>query len=953
MKLKIFCCLWAVIFFYVLSASAQENDVFFYSGGEKIFGELSNDIIAVRSKIGQSINEVKVQGTTTINTSLPATEGLSVFEKEGITFLNIIDQQSFKSSAVLSPGCGGDEDVEEVGYPFFLPSTEVPLILTDEFVVKFKPDITRSQIDAFNAANYVELVKKSPHVENKMVLKVTEASWGNAIEVANAYYESALTVFSHPNFIVHTEERFVPDDALYSDQWHLENTGQRGGTADADIDAEDAWDITRGDSSIIIAVIDDGVQIQHEDLQPNQFTNTGETPGNGIDDDTNGYIDDVHGWNFYDDTGDTNRPTTSDGHGTSVAGVAVGRGNNSIGISGVCPNCTLLPVAKGSTANDHAESFYYAESMGAQILTNSWGYTIGTPATDAVVDAINDVATNGRGGLGCVITFAMTNENVENCDPTSPDISAIDNVIAVSRSDDNDVMDNAGFGDCLEILGPTRRETGGRGPGQTTTDQTGSDGYGGGDYVDSFGGTSGATPVVAGVAALMLSVDPTLTKDAVRTILIETAEKIDATAAGYDSVTGFSSTHGYGRVNAFLAVSEAAPNVAPVADANGPYSEDCTGLSSSVVLDGTGSSDPNFGDTVTYYWETNCPGGSFDDDTSSTPTLNVNSSNGCNINCNVSLTVTDDDGLSDVDGSSVTIQDNDAPDIFEPSDITIECDESTSPTNIGTATAIDACDPDPVISWSDSSGPGSCPNEETILRSWTATDNCANADANFQFIQVVDNTPPVVEVTTPAAGVAVQDGVVLTATALDACGATDSLSFTIRENGVPIGYEDLLASQNSSGDWVLSFDTTVLLDGYYTIFAKAVDSCGNEDVSATVSFSIRNWAVLEMLPSTESNKAGRTMPVKFSLRIVEAVDPAQPFVYNEQLEIRIYQTSKPSTILQSSFFGISSKDYRVTIEGEKYITNFKTGKKPMEYTVEIWRPSNNFLIGSFTFETVK
>ena len=139
----------------------------------------------------------------------------------------------------------------------------------------------------------------------------------------------------------------------------------------------------------------------------------------------------------------------------------------------------------------------------------------------------------------------------------------------------------------------------------------------------------------------------------------------------------------------------------------------------------------------------------------------------------------------------------------------------------------------------------------------------------------------------------------------------------------------------------------------YTIFAKAVDSCGNEDVSLTVPFSIRNWAVLELLPSSEDNKAGRTMPVKFSLRIVEAVDPDQPFVYNEQLEVRIYQTSKPGTILQSSFFGDSSKYYRVTIESEKYITNFKTTKKPAEYTVEIWRPSNNFLIGSFTFETVK
>ena len=95
------------------------------------------------------------------------------------------------------------------------------------------------------------------------------------------------------------------------------------------------------------------------------------------------------------------------------------------------------------------------------------------------------------------------------------------------------------------------------------------------------------------------------------------------------------------------------------------------------------------------------------------------------------------------------------------------------------------------------------------------------------------------------------------------------------------------------------------------------------------------------------------MPVKFFLRIAAAVNPAQPFVRNEELEIRIYDASDPGNILQVSEFGVESTDYRIDRAGEKYITNFKTAKKTAEYVVEIWRASNDFLIDSFGFETVK
>ncbi|MCK4619161.1 MAG: carboxypeptidase regulatory-like domain-containing protein [Desulfobacterales bacterium] len=222
---------------------------------------------------------------------------------------------------------------------------------------------------------------------------------------------------------------------------------------------------------------------------------------------------------------------------------------------------------------------------------------------------------------------------------------------------------------------------------------------------------------------------------------------------------------------------------------------------------------------------------------------------------------------------------------------------------------------------------------------------------------VIDTTPPEVEIKFPQSGTALQDGITLMAVASDAYGIAE-VYFCVREpggaNGIPIGYEDLAGSLNSSGEWECDFDTTQLPDGYYVVIAKAIDTNDNEGWSEPVPCNIRNWAVIEFLPASKIYRAGRTMPIKFSLRIASSVDPTQPFVYNEGLEIRIYDASEPNTILlQTSLYGDTSTDYRIDTAGELYITNFKTSKTPAEYVVEIWRMSKNFLVGSFTFETVK
>jgi len=400
----------------------------------------------------------------------------------------------------------------------------------------------------------------------------------------------------------------------------------------------------------------------------------------------------------------------------------------------------------------------------------------------------------------------------------------------------------------------------------------------------------------------------------------------------------------------------------PIAEANGPYEGN---EGSPIMLSAFSSYDPD-GNITLYEWD-------FDGDgiyDTNSISSNITHTWGDGYNGTVTLRITDDEGLTNVDTAEVTV--NNTPPIVEAGpNITAECcvDEIslnatfTDPGWLDTHTA--------TIDWGDGTNETGTVDEikgtvssshtytgcGTFTLTLTVTDDDGGIGVDAATVTVVDTTPPEVKIEVPTGGAALQDGVTLTATASDFCGVAEAY-FYVREpdgaNGVDIGYEELPATLNNiSSKWEYSFDTTQLPDGYYVILAKAVDNSGNEGWSEVVPFSIRNWAVLELLPASESNKGGRTMPVKFSLRIAESVDPAQPFVYNEELEIRIYDASDNTTILQTSLYGDTSRDYRIDSVGEKYITNFKTKKQPAMYTVEIWRTSKNFLIGSFSFETVK
>ena len=285
------------------------------------------------------------------------------------------------------------------------------------------------------------------------------------------------------------------------------------------------WD--RGSTNIVIAVIDDGLEIAHPDLAGSLWTNPGELVNNqpvnnGDDDDGNGFIDDLHGWDFAPcigagPCGDNNvRPRLDELHGTSVAGVALARANNNLGVAGICPWCSFLPI-RAIDGSDYAEgvAIDYARTMGADVISNSWGYASGAVLPLNVVNAINSAAA-----AGVVVVFAMSNSVEDNCGAT-PDISSLDSVIAASTATNLDRLLPAGFGTCMDLLAPTHGGT----LDAVTTDRVGDIGYNNRsplslvspcasaepgppplsnqDYTFCFGGTSFSAPVVAGIAGLI------------------------------------------------------------------------------------------------------------------------------------------------------------------------------------------------------------------------------------------------------------------------------------------------------------------------------------------------------------------------------------------------------------------------------------------------------------------
>ncbi len=298
-----------------------------------------------------------------------------------------------------------------------------------------------------------------------------------------------------------TTRRNEPNDPLFSNQWQWLNTGQTGGLIDADTDADLAWDISRGGvtakgDTIVVAIIDDGLDYTHPDIEANAWVNHAEVPNNGFDDDENGYIDDVFGWNVFSDSPDV----FNQGHGLSVAGMIGAVGNNGIGITGINWNVKLMTIVGGSPESAAIASYSYAleqrilyhESNGERgafvVSTNSsWGIDYGQPADAPLWCAFYDSL-----GLHGILSAAATANNPDNIDsvgdlPTACTSEYLLSVTALNASNER----------TFSAFGIEHVDFGAPGEDVYTTQRN--DGYG------TTSGTSFASPVTAGLVALLYS----------------------------------------------------------------------------------------------------------------------------------------------------------------------------------------------------------------------------------------------------------------------------------------------------------------------------------------------------------------------------------------------------------------------------------------------------------------
>jgi subtilisin family serine protease len=381
-------------------------------------------------------------------------------------------------------------------------------------------------------------VGSSVRREYTLVKGLTQVSLPTGVSVESAVAslkQSSSILYAEPDYRI--ELCAIPNDTRFGELWGMRNIGQAGGTPGADISAPEAWDINTGSKSIVVAVTDTGVDYTHPDLSANMWVNPGEIPGNGIDDDLDGFIDDVYGC----DTGDNDgNPMDVFGHGTHVSGTIGAVGNNNRGVVGVCWHVKIMAVKIFTDAgtetldafvSNAVEGIQYATAKGARVINASWRlYNYSQILYDTIAAARN---------AGVLFVAAAGNETINNDltppYPTSYDLANIISVMATTNTDQEASFSNYGL---------TSVDIGA--PGQNILSTLP------GNQYDSLDGTSMASPHVAGACALLLSIDPTLTYSQVKQILLDT---VDPTLPGL-CVSG-------GRLNLAAAAQEVATDTTP------------------------------------------------------------------------------------------------------------------------------------------------------------------------------------------------------------------------------------------------------------------------------------------------------------------------------------------------------------------------------------------------------
>lgn len=541
--------------------------VYFGTKDEPSFDlEQSTDLIAIRTRSGRSITRSTGPVPTPTSAELADSTLVASYPEAGVEVYRIPVNRGTRSPTDRKSALRAFSDVRFAGGVLVDPTTKEPVLYTENLFIKFVDAADPDDCLAILRDAGVTVKNAVDYATNAYFVSAPEGTGQQVFDIATTLLKREDVEFCHPELIRPREQKDI-----FPQQWHLKKTTVAGIVVDAHANIEVVHDITRGEG-VTIAIIDNGIDINHLELSgagkvvaPRDATLRTNDPR----------PKDPFG------TG----PDKGENHGTACAGVACG--NGVAGASGVAPKARLLPIrlSSGLGSQREAEAFKWAADNGADVISCSWGppdgqwwapndprhsQTFALPASTRL--AIDYVVANGRAGKGCVVLFAAGNGN-ESVD--NDGYASYAKVIAVAACNDRGTRSvYSDFGKAVWCTFPSNdighipfNHPDPLTPGIWTTDRVGNDGYNVGTTVDgdaignftnSFGGTSSACPGAAGVAALILSVNPSLKWHEVKDLLKRACDKIDPQGGNYDSA-GHSPKYGYGRLNAHTAIELALP----------------------------------------------------------------------------------------------------------------------------------------------------------------------------------------------------------------------------------------------------------------------------------------------------------------------------------------------------------------------------------------------------------
>lgn len=516
--------------------------------GEKHVLRESTDMVAIRTRNSRMMKDAVMSPVG--KKALKNFEIFMEFPEADITVYKI--REPAKGDTLLRDNARSALKMESglrfVGKVLLEADGKTLVLYTENLFIKFHDDTDPGTCEKILADNQLSIKRKPGYSKNTYFVSAPENTGLKIFDLAESLLKMEEVEFCHPELI-----RKRGFKTINPRQWHLMKTTINGKEINAGVKVNMAHKFSKG-SSVVIAIIDDGFDIDHPEFN---------LPGKIV------HPRDVA------TSGDDPRPRNSvNNHGTACAGVAAASG---IEASGVAPEAILMPVRLSANLGSVAEAdaFMWAADNGADIISCSWGpedgywadrddpvHTMMADLPDSTRLAIDYAVSSGRGGKGCIITFAAGNGN-EDCGYDG--YASYEKVMAVSACNDTGKRSvYSDFGASVWCCFPSSD----RGyapfnhpapltPGIFTTDRTGRAGYNAnGNYTDTFGGTSSSCPGAAGTAALILSLNPDLTWLQVREIIKETSDKIDRSHGEYDT-EGHSRFYGYGRVNTSKAVRRA------------------------------------------------------------------------------------------------------------------------------------------------------------------------------------------------------------------------------------------------------------------------------------------------------------------------------------------------------------------------------------------------------------